>query len=153
MAFSAWSDVTHHGAETSPYAGLQDREIKSLSNRDIEDIRQGRGWGLALPAELNGLPGPTHLLELQAELELSSEQVAKIQTIFDEMREEAVVAGETFIEAERALSHAFRDASLDQDRLTALVNDAAEAHARLRNVHLARHLMTPAILTPDPVQR
>lgn len=152
-AVGALSDAAQHGTETAPYAGFQERTIKSLSDSDIKDIREGRGWGLALPAELNGRPGPVHVLELQDELDLSPDQVAQIQTIFEEMREDAVAAGDIFIEAERALSHAFRDASLDQERLTVLVNDAAEARARLRNIHLARHLMTPAILTPEQVQR
>ena len=52
----------------SPYAGLEAREIKSLSEADIEELRRGGGWGLALPAELNGVPGPAHLLELRDEI-------------------------------------------------------------------------------------
>lgn len=153
IALNAWADTVQHEAGNSPYAGFQDRDIKSLSDSDIEDIRQGRGWGLALPAELNGLPGPTHILELQHELQLSPEQVAQVQAIFDEMREEAIAAGDTFIEAERALSLAFQDAQLDQEQLATLVTNAAEARAKLRNIHLSRHLMTPAILTSDQIQR
>ena len=153
VALSAWSNEAHHGSGSTPYAGLQDREIKSLSESDIEDITQGRGWGLALPAELSGLPGPAHILELQEELELSPEQVTQVQTIFEEMQKEAIEAGAAFIEAERALSLAFKDAQLDQDTLALLVQNAAEARARLRNVHLSRHLMTPAILTPDQIQK
>ena len=48
-----------HGAQT-PYSGMQDRAIKSLSDNDIKELRRGGGWGLALAAELNGMPGPTH---------------------------------------------------------------------------------------------
>ena len=63
---------------TSPYAGEEARVIKSLWAKDIDDLLNGRGWGLAKPAELNGVPGPVHLLELKSEIGLSSEQVSAI---------------------------------------------------------------------------
>ena len=47
-----------------PYAGLQARPVKALSDQQIADLRAGRGMGLALAAELNGYPGPMHVLEL-----------------------------------------------------------------------------------------
>lgn len=153
IALSAWSEGVGHGMENTSYAGFQDREIKSLSNSDIADIRKGRGWGLALPAELNGLPGPLHLLELQDALQLSPEQVAQIQVIFNRMRAEAIAAGEIFIKAERDLSLAFQDSQLDQDHLMTLVMKAAQARANLRHIHLSRHLMTSPLLTPDQIQR
>ena len=48
-------------AAPSPYAGEQHREIKSLSPEDVTELERGGGWRLALPAELNGVPGRTHL--------------------------------------------------------------------------------------------
>ena len=62
---SAHSSTHAHAA---PYAGQQERRIKSLSASDIEQLQRGGGWGLAKAAELNGMPGPIHLLELRAEL-------------------------------------------------------------------------------------
>ncbi|MEP6837110.1 MAG: hypothetical protein ABJA75_03590 [Bradyrhizobium sp.] len=56
----------------SPYAGMQDRPVKALSEQQVADLKAGRGMGLALPAELNGYPGPSHLLELADRLNLSS---------------------------------------------------------------------------------
>ena len=46
----------------SPYAGMQARPVKALSDQQIADLKAGRGMGLALPAELNGYPGPSHVL-------------------------------------------------------------------------------------------
>ncbi len=57
-----------------PYAGLQSRPIKALSDRELADLRAGRGMGLALPAELNGYPGPLHVIELADALALTAEQ-------------------------------------------------------------------------------
>ena len=46
----------------SPYAGEERREIKSLSPQEIGDYLAGKGMGLAKAAELNGYPGPAHVL-------------------------------------------------------------------------------------------
>ena len=43
----------HGSAEHKPYAGMQERPIKSLSDADIRELKRGGGWGLALAAELN----------------------------------------------------------------------------------------------------
>ena len=56
----------------SPYAGMQARSIKALSEQQIADLKAGRGMGLALAAELNGYPGPAHVLEVADQLGLSS---------------------------------------------------------------------------------
>jgi hypothetical protein len=65
----------------TPYAGMQSRQIKALSDQQIADLRAGRGMGLALAAELNGYPGPSHVLELADQLGLSPEQRSKVQEI------------------------------------------------------------------------
>jgi hypothetical protein len=70
--------VTSVHAQT-PYAGMQGRSIKALSDQQIADLNTGRGMGLALAAELNGYPGPSHVLELADKLELSAEQRASMQ--------------------------------------------------------------------------
>ena len=50
---------------TSKYVGEEYRKIKSLSPDDVEELKKGGGWGLAKAAELNGLPGPAHILEME----------------------------------------------------------------------------------------
>ncbi len=142
-----------HDAEATPYAGLQSRTIKSLSETDLEELRRGGGWGFALPAELNGKPGPAHLLELQDELGLSKDQVKKIEAIHSEMREQAIVVGERFIEAEAALGEAFAGDQLDLVELNKLVEEAEAARAELRLVHLSRHLQTTPLLSADQIQQ
>jgi hypothetical protein len=58
----------------SPYAGMQTRPIKALSAEQVADLKAGRGMGLAMAAELNGYPGPAHVLELADKLDLSDQQ-------------------------------------------------------------------------------
>jgi hypothetical protein len=62
-----------------PYAGLEARSIKTLSDQQIGDLRAGRGMGLALAAELNGYPGPMHVLELADALGLSANSVRRFR--------------------------------------------------------------------------
>ena len=76
----------------TPYAGLQTRPIKALSDQQVADLKAGRGMGLALAAELNGYPGPSHLLELAVQLGLSDPQKTRIQGLFEAMKAEIPVA-------------------------------------------------------------
>ncbi len=136
-----------HGDAKTPYAGLQARAIKSLSEEDIAELKRGGGWGLALPAELNGKPGPAHLLELQEKIGLSPKQVAALSALHDEMRVAAIAAGDRLIAAEAALDQALQQPGLTDEGLRTLIDVAAAARADLRYVHLSVHLATPALLT------
>lgn len=57
------------------YAGQQSRETKALSAQETADLLAGRGMGLARAAELNGYPGPMHMLKLRGPLDLSVAQL------------------------------------------------------------------------------
>src|SRR5882724_4734760 len=91
----------------SPYAGMQTRPIKALSAQQIDDLKAGRGMGLALAAELNGFPGPLHVLELADQLELTQAQRAAMEQLFAVMKTEAVPIGERLIGEEADLDRQF----------------------------------------------
>jgi len=139
--------------EDSPYAGFEAREVKSLSETDITEITRGAGWGLALAAELNGVPGPAHLLELREEIGLTPGQVADIEAIFATMQAEAQEAGARFVAAEADIEAAFRAGDLTPGRLRMLIDASADARAELRYIHLTRHLETPPLLSADQIAR
>lgn len=139
-----------HGA---PYSGLERRDIKSLSNEDQADLRRGAGWRLALPAELNGHPGPSHVLEFKVELALSDQQVEAVSRIFEQMRQDAVAEGERFIAAEQAVETLFRERSIDEATLRRAIGASEASRARLRLIHLLAHLATPAQLTEAQIAR
>src|SRR5215212_12248994 len=94
--------VTSVHAQT-PYAGMQTRPIKALSDQQVADLGAGRGMGLAMAAELNGYPGPSHVLELADKLELTPDQRKRIKAMFDAMKAEAVPLGSKLIEQEADL--------------------------------------------------
>ena len=135
-----------------PYAGFESRDISSLSGEDIQQLENGSGWGLALPAELNGYPGPAHILELKNELELTTDQVATFEEIFNQMRKEATQIGHLLIEAERALDQGFELGELSEHQLRMLVNNAEKHRANLRYVHLSRHLASVEMLTSEQIE-
>lgn len=145
------ASVAQDHSAHSAYAGFEAREIKTLSDDDLDDLRRGAGWGLALSAELNGVPGPAHLLELKDQIGLSADQVSTIEGIFAEMQSEAQEAGLRFIEAEAAIEAAFRAGNLEQEQLRALIAASAAARAELRYIHLVRHLETPPLLSPEQI--
>jgi Spy/CpxP family protein refolding chaperone len=154
LAFAGPAFAQHAGeGAPSPYAGEQGREIATLSGDDLAELARGGGWGLARAAELNGVPGPTHLLELADEIGLDAEQRAAVTTIRDEMRVDAIAAGARLVAAERALDAAFTNAVPDADMLAGLVTEAGEARAALRLVHLAAHLRAAPLLTAEQVAR
>jgi hypothetical protein len=134
-----------------PYAGHQTRAIKALSDQQIADLRAGRGMGLAMAAELNGYPGPMHVLELAAPLDLSPEQRARMAQLTAAMKAEAIPLGEKVIAAEAAMDRRFADRSIDGPSLDASVQAIGEAAAALRLAHLRYHLATVEILTAAQV--
>lgn len=101
----------------TPYGGMQTRPIKALSDDQVADLKNGRGMGLALAAELNGYPGPSHVLELADKLALSADQRAKVQQLFDSMKAEALPVGGKLIEQETELDRLFASRTVAPDSL------------------------------------
>lgn len=140
-------------SSTSPYAGQVAREIKALSHTDIADLLAGRGMGYAKAAELNGYPGPAHVLQLADALELSADQRLETRMIFERMTSSAKAIGVQLVSAERALDSAFRDRHVGRESLMLMVGEIAGYQSRLRNIHLQAHLEQTALLTPRQISR
>jgi Spy/CpxP family protein refolding chaperone len=134
-----------------PYAGQQSRTIKALSGEDIAALLQGEGMGMAKAAELNGYPGPKHVLILAEELKLTARQRREIRAVFDRMSAAAKPLGAELVERERALDQQFAEREITQDRLAAETGAIGELQGRLRSVHLTAHLETRALLSPDQI--
>jgi Spy/CpxP family protein refolding chaperone len=140
-------------AQPQPYRGLDTRAIKTLSEKDIEDLNAGRGMGLALAAELNGYPGPIHAIELSGQLGLSAEQIDKLKGLYEAMKTEAIPLGSKLISQERELNEHFASQTVTAAVLEATTQQIGATHAALRATHLKYHLSTAAILTPAQVAR
>ncbi len=151
-SLAAWQAAAQ-AQQDQPYAGLQTREIEALSSEEIADLRGGRGMGLALAAELNGYPGPRHVLDLAGQLNLTDDQRTRIQQLFDSMKAEAVPVGQKLIAAERDLNRAFVERTITPEQLRAATAAIAEIQGKLRDTHLKYHLATAALLTTDQIHR
>jgi hypothetical protein len=129
------------------------RSIKSLSAEDVSELKSGGGWGLAKAAELNGVPGPAHLLEMKDEIPLLPSQVETTTSIFTSMQADAIAAGEKLIALETELDTAFQSRSITNHNLRTLLNQIAATRGELRYIHLSTHLKTPDILTEPQIAK
>lgn len=132
-----------------PYADQQGRSISSLSVNDVAQLKDGKGWGLAKPAEFNGYPGPSHVLEFADKLELNTTQKAAVDDAFLRMQSKAKELGVALIEAEKALDAAFVAKAITKIELNRLLAVAEGARAQLRSVHLSAHLEVTPLLTKE----
>jgi len=109
--------------------------------------------GLAKTAELNGYPGPKHVLEaFHADaFVLTDAQYERIDALFNEMLTEAQRLGQQLLAAELALEQAFQSGEINAEQLSTLTATAAVAQGALRAHHLSYHLETYAVLTSDQV--
>ncbi len=138
----------------SPYVGEENRDIKSLSDKDIEALEMGSGTafnGLAKPAELSGYPGPKHVLEMKDELNLPSAQQQEVKDLFERMNDEAKRLGARIITIESKISNGFTGKTANPKGLEALLSESASLYGKLRLTHLGAHLDMMDILSKKQV--
>jgi len=135
----------------SEYAGQEQRTIKSLSESDIEELKAGKGWGFAKVAELNGVPGPLHLLEMKTEIELTGDQIRKVEAIYKTMKKEAIALGNQLVKAEENLNISFAEKMINEKELRKSLLNIGNITSELRFVHLQAHLETLIMLTEAQV--
>jgi hypothetical protein len=140
-----------HAYAQSPYVGQESREIKALSPQEVADLVAGKGMGLAKAAELNGYPGPMHVLELAAPLQLTPEQTSKAEALFQKVKARAVDIGRQLVEEERALDRQFSAKSITPASLQSSLERISKLQAELRRAHLGTHLEQTALLSDTQI--
>jgi len=128
------------------YAANQRREIKALSAEEASALLTGEGFGMALPAEMNGYPGPRHVLDVGDSLALTPDQQRRVQAIFDSMQTRAQELGRQIVELERQLDLEFAGGEARAGIGQALAAEIGRDRGQLRAVHLVAHLETAAVL-------
>jgi hypothetical protein len=137
---------------TAPYADLVDSPIRGLTQAEIDALRAGSGMQLALPAELNGFPGPKHVLELADPLGLNASQLQAVQQLYDATNAAARAGGEDVLKAYEAVDQWFRNGGGPSSELDALMSTLGEREAHLRGIHLQAHVDCKALLTAHQVE-
>ena len=131
----------------SASAGTADARPTGLMPRQERMLREGRGMGLARAAEINGYPGPRHVLEQAETLELTGEQRAATAELMARVREQAPALGEKILAAEAELNAMFAEGGVTGEAMEEKLAEIAELNAELRAVHLNAHLDQAALLT------
>jgi len=134
-------------ASPSPYAGQEARDIKALSPEEIADYLSGKGMGLAKAAELNGYPGPAHVLELGSQLGLTPEQRAATEALFQRMQHRAIALGKELVEAESTLDRLFASHTASSESVKESLTRIARLQGEIRQVHLDAHIEQATVLT------
>jgi Spy/CpxP family protein refolding chaperone len=140
-------------ASEMPYAGQQSRSIKALSDEEVAALRKGEGMGMAKAAELNGYPGPVHVLALAAELGLTDSQRQQMSEVFERMSAAAQPLGVEVITREQTLDQLFATGTATAGSLAAETAAIGELQGRLRAIHLTAHLQTRALLNSEQIAR
>jgi len=150
-AFAAVFVATVALSQESHYKGQETRVIKALSQGEVDGYLDAQGMGFGKVAELNHYPGPRHVLDLAAELELTPKQVDATQAAFDAMRASALELGATLVDKERELDALFAEGKADGDNARALIAEIARIQGELRFAHVGAHVTMRSILTPEQV--
>jgi hypothetical protein len=140
-----------HSRHVSPYAGEESRRIKSLSEAEVADLLAGRGAGFAKAAELNGVPGPAHILEMGEAIGVTADQEQAVREVHARMEAEAKALGARLVALEAELNDAFAAGGITADGLRSMLAGLSAVRGELRYVHLAAHLDAAAILTAAQV--
>lgn len=141
------------GATRNRYAGQHARPIKSLSEQEVAGLLAGQGAGLAKAAELNGYPGPAHVLELAGPLQLEAPQLSATRQLMTQHKDRASRLGAELVSAERALDALFAQRQADPAAVDAATLQVGVVQARLRAEHLTTHLTQTALLSGEQVRR
>lgn len=141
----------HGETPPGPYAGQQARAIKALSDNDTKGLLDGSGAGFAKAAELNGYPGPAHVLELSSQLHLDAAQEAATRELLAAHKSRAREIGAELVAAERELDQLFSRKQADPSSVDQATHRIGQLQAQLRAEHLKTHLSQTALLNPHQI--
>jgi len=120
----------------------------TLSEQELKAYLSGAGFGMAKAAELNGYPGPKHVLELSKELQLSPSQQQATEKLYQQMHEQAMLVGKKLVELESNLAASFQSRKINASSLKSQLQELADTKSELRYIHLFAHLQEAEVLTP-----
>ena len=150
---AAMLTATPAAGQTSPYAAEAPRAIAALSDEEVTQLLDGAGMRYALAAELNGVPGPRHALDLADSLHLDDAQRERIREVFDHMQTEARRLGTEIVRRERELNALFASGEARTADVEPQTLELGRLYGRLRAVHLNAHIETAALMHRPQIAR
>jgi Spy/CpxP family protein refolding chaperone len=135
-----------HGGATGPAP----HALAQTCDGAFEDnVRDGRGFGMAFAADQQGYPGPLHVLELKDQLRLSRDQEVKAQALLAAMFAESRPKSARLLEAEARLRQLFAGGRPDEAGVRKAVGEVETARTDVRVVHLLFHVKMRDALTDE----
>jgi len=125
--------------------------LESQIPADRDGLLNGEGLGQAAFAEVNGYPGPKHVLDLADTLNLTAEQHMQVQEFFDEVKAKSKDLGRRIVEREEELYNKFRS-GISEEEAAMLSEQIGTLRGRLRSLHLIAHLKTKGVLTEQQIR-
>jgi Spy/CpxP family protein refolding chaperone len=147
VAFAQGS--AHHGPHGAPGGTPHHALALTCDGAFEENVRDGRGFGMAFVADQQGYPGPLHVLELKDRLRLSRDQEAKAQALLAAMFAESRPKSARLLNAEARLRQLFAAGPPDEAAVRTAVAEVETARADVRLVHLLFHLKMRDALTDE----
>ena len=141
-------DRVHESADGSDVEALQ-----AMPRRQFNNLLEGRGMGQARIADMNGYPGPMHVLEMAEALEISAEQREQTEQIMQRMRSTAQQRGRELIEAERKLEALFDGGPVQPSAVDAALLEIANLQARVRAAHLHAHIEQARVMSDEQIAK
>lgn len=123
----------------------------SMPAEQVSELRAGEGVALALPAELNGYPGPRQVIDLAGPLELTNSQRQQVAMVRSQMTEAAVAKGAEILAAEARLTTLFREGVATGSSVDVLTAEIGRLQGELRSIHLSAHLLARSLLTREQI--
>ena len=149
---AAQHDHSHDGhAPTEPTVTADGPVPTGLTASGVAGLMEGRGMGLAKPAELHSYPGPLHVLEHADALGLTGEQRATAQALRAEVAARAPELGSRIVGMERHLDALFASGEATPQAVDRITGHIARTQGELRALHLRAHLAMRDALTPEQV--
>jgi hypothetical protein len=116
-------------------AGEKTGEITSLSIDEVEELLAGYSTpfdDMEKNAELNGYPGPHHVLDaVQAgEIELTNEQQVQIEVLYEERRLQLIDLGTQMFDIEKEIDDAFVNRVMTEELLQEKVSQSADLYGQ-----------------------
>ena len=119
---------------------------------DRDGLLNAEGMGQAKFAELNGYPGPKHVLELGDKLQLSEEQKKAVTGAYNDMATRAKEIGKQIVRIEGELNDAFARNFVNEKSVREDAEEIGRLRGKLRSVHLIAHLKTKSLLTAKQIE-
>lgn len=126
---------------------------RTISQAEVDALLLGQGMGMAAPAEINGYPGPRHVLDLKEELNLTPDQRFATSRLVGTTLGQTRALGQRIVDAERRLDADMASGNMTSAQVKARLENIASLRAQLRFTHIDAHLKQKKILTQDQVAR